>query len=137
MHFDEKILKFYRGLTIADPLPPRVEVMNPYASKEAMRLCREFYGRFYRDDIRRYLIVGINPGRYGAGLTGIPFTDPVKLEQRFGIANSFPKKNRIIRRLYLCHDRCLWRGREVLWKILYQFNLSPRVRHGREEPQLL
>ena len=95
MHFDEKILKFYRGLTIADPLPPRVEVMNPYASKEAMRLCREFYGRFYRDDIRRYLIVGINPGRYGAGLTGIPFTDPVKLEQRFGIANSFPKKTEL------------------------------------------
>ncbi len=38
------------------------------------------------------MIVGINPGRYGAGITGIPFTDPIKLESAFGIANTLPKK---------------------------------------------
>jgi hypothetical protein len=38
------------------------------------------------------VIIGINPGRFGAGLTGIPFTDPIKLETICGIKNDLPKK---------------------------------------------
>jgi hypothetical protein len=57
-----------------------------------MDVCRKFYGRFYNDDRKRYVILGINPGRYGAGVTGIPFTDPIKLETLFGIPNDLPKK---------------------------------------------
>ncbi|MFI5224347.1 MAG: DUF4918 domain-containing protein, partial [Nitrospirales bacterium] len=38
------------------------------------------------------LILGINPGRLGAGLTGIPFTDPLKLQNICGIENTLPKK---------------------------------------------
>jgi Domain of unknown function (DUF4918) len=38
------------------------------------------------------MIIGINPGRFGAGLTGIPFTDPIKLETICGIKNDLPKK---------------------------------------------
>ena len=40
-------------------------------------------------------MMGINPGRMGAGLTGIPFTDPVELELNCGIENSFPKKSEL------------------------------------------
>lgn len=38
------------------------------------------------------MIIGINPGRFGAGLTGIPFTDPIKLETICDIKNDLPKK---------------------------------------------
>jgi hypothetical protein len=38
------------------------------------------------------MIIGINPGRFGAGLTGIPFIDPIKLESLCGIKNDLPKK---------------------------------------------
>ena len=37
-------------------------------------------------------MLGINPGRLGAGLTGVPFTDPVNLEKNCGIPNAFAKK---------------------------------------------
>lgn len=40
------------------------------------------------------MIIGINPGRFGGGITGIPFTDPIKLEE-LGIHNSLPKKREL------------------------------------------
>jgi len=39
--------------------------------------------------------MGINPGRLGGGTTGIPFTDPVKLEKICSIPNSLPKKTEL------------------------------------------
>ena len=57
-----------------------------------MEVCKIFYKKFYNDRNKRVLILGINPGRYGAGITGIPFTDPIKLETLFGISNDLPKK---------------------------------------------
>lgn len=95
MVFGKKVLKFYRTLHIDDPLPDGVEAMNPYQRQASLKVCRDFYEMFYHDDLKRYLILGINPGRNGAGITGIPFTDPVKLEQRFGISNSFQKKTEL------------------------------------------
>lgn len=92
MTFAEKVLKFYRNLNIDDTLPAGVGVMNPYADPASMEVCRKFYTKFYNDTTERFLIVGINPGRYGAGITGIPFTDPIKLESAFGIANTLQKK---------------------------------------------
>lgn len=92
MSFSEKVLKFYKELNIGHPLPEGVEIMNPYKDEICMEVCRRFYNKFYNDDHKRFVILGINPGRYGAGLTGIPFTDPIKLEKLFGIENAFPKK---------------------------------------------
>jgi hypothetical protein len=92
MTFGEKILAFYSNLQIDSPLPKGVEVMNPYQDQTCLRVCRAFYKRYYHDTRERFLVLGINPGRYGAGLTGIPFTDPIKLESVFGIENPFPKK---------------------------------------------
>lgn len=92
MDFGKSVLKFYRSIRITEPLPAGVEVMNPYQSNAAYKVCQAFYERFYNDNLKRYLILGINPGRYGAGITGIPFTDPIKLETRFDIPNNFQKK---------------------------------------------
>jgi len=36
--------------------------------------------------------IGINPGRFGGGITGIPFTDPMRLQNICGIENNFKKK---------------------------------------------
>jgi hypothetical protein len=78
-----------------DPLPDGIEVLNPYQDAATFDGCRKFYSKFYNDYLKRFLILGINPGRFGAGLTGVPFTDPVKLESVFGIENHFPKKREL------------------------------------------
>ena len=67
-------------------------MLNPYHDKTVYTLCELFYNKYYSDDNQRQLILGINPGRFGAGLTGIPFTDPIKLEKYCNIPNTLQKK---------------------------------------------
>jgi hypothetical protein len=90
--FAERILQFYKKLSIKEQLPPGVDVLNPYADKKTFELCEKFYLKFYNDERERTMVIGINPGRFGAGLTGIPFIDPPKLELACGIENDLPKK---------------------------------------------
>jgi hypothetical protein len=90
--FADRVLTFYQQLEIKERLPKGVEILNPYQDKKAFELCTLFYKKYYSDAEQRTIILGINPGRFGGGITGIPFTDPVKLEKICGIANDLPRK---------------------------------------------
>jgi len=46
---------------------------------------QKFYQKYYNDDNQRKFIIGINPSRHGAGVTGVPFTDTKRLESVCGI----------------------------------------------------
>lgn len=89
--FADRVLAFFLQLRIKTSLPKDVEVLNPYQNDQVFELCRLFYKKYYDDPGQRFLIIGINPGRLGAGLTGIPFTDPIKLVTYCGIQNSLPR----------------------------------------------
>lgn len=61
-------------------LPPDIRLIDPYKeNSQVMEIAGLFYNKFYNDDKIRLLMLGINPGRFGAGITGIPFTDPKRL----------------------------------------------------------
>jgi hypothetical protein len=92
MTFAQRILTFYKQLSITGKLPKGVEVLNPYQDDKAFELCKQFYTKYYDDQNKRRIIMGINPGRFGGGITGIPFTDPIKLENICGIPNDLQKK---------------------------------------------
>ncbi len=81
MTFAEKIIDFNNQLHYTgSALPPGIRIMNPFREyPEARRVSEIFYRKYYSDINTRHLILGINPGRFGAGLTGIPFTDPKRL----------------------------------------------------------
>ncbi|MCZ2101212.1 MAG: DUF4918 family protein [Chitinophagales bacterium] len=82
MKVSEKILKFLAEVTFTGKLPKGIEVMTPYSdSKEVWDICQTFYNKYYDDENPRKLILGINPGRLGAGSTGIPFTDTKRLNE--------------------------------------------------------
>ena len=83
---------FYADLKIDNKIPKGIDVMNPYLEDYTLELCKKFYNKYYNDDGQRTLLVGINPGRFGSGMTGVSFTDPIKLETICGIPNTFPKK---------------------------------------------
>jgi hypothetical protein len=87
-----RIQNFYKSLFIEEDLPSGIEVMNPYEKPKVMEVCAQFYNKYFDDSNGRRLILGINPGRFGAGITGIPFTDPVRLQKVCGIDNDFQKK---------------------------------------------
>lgn len=85
------ILDFYRHLDLDENLlPAKVRVMNPYLenNEEVDRLLETYYRKYYNDQAPRGLILGINPGRLGAGQTGIPFTDTPALREHCGIETS-------------------------------------------------
>lgn len=84
--FGEQVLAFNAGLHFDAPLPPGIEVMNPFlGSACAQAASAAFYRKYYADHRERHIILGINPGRFGAGLTGVPFTDPKRLADACGI----------------------------------------------------
>ena len=84
--FGEQVLAFNAGLSFDAPLPPGIEVMNPFqGSPCALAASAAFYRKYYADHRERHIILGINPGRFGAGLTGVPFTDPKRLSAACGI----------------------------------------------------
>ncbi|MBK5279074.1 MAG: DUF4918 family protein [Bacteroidia bacterium] len=95
MTFGEKVLNFNKSLSLKAKLPNGVVVMNPFQDDYAFSLCQRFYTQFYSDSQQRHIILGINPGRLGGGVTGIPFTDPVKLENFCSINNTFEKKTEL------------------------------------------
>jgi hypothetical protein len=82
MTFADKVIAFNRELTYTGkPLPPGIRIMNPFQEDaQVMRIVEAFYHKYYNDDKPRHIIIGINPGRFGGGLTGIPFTDPKRLQ---------------------------------------------------------
>ena len=65
--------------------------MNPFQKEEAWQIAESFYQKFYNDVHPRKFIFGINPGRFCGGVTGIPFTDPIRLESDCGIQERFRK----------------------------------------------
>ena len=95
MYFSRKVLAYYEYLDSPVGLPDGVEVMNPYSNPEVQHVLEAFYTNYYQDNKKRKLILGINPGRLGAGITGIPFTDPIRLEKDCDISNDFVKKGEL------------------------------------------
>lgn len=84
--FAQKVIRFNADLVFSDSLPPEIGIMNPFKENGCATLASSiFYKKFYNDHSRRGIILGINPGRFGAGITGVPFTDPLHLAASCGI----------------------------------------------------
>lgn len=84
--FAERVIAFNRDLVYHGQLPAGFNVLNPYLDNpETMVVMTKFYRRYYNDKLPRKFIVGINPGRHGAGVTGVPFTDTKRLMSECGI----------------------------------------------------
>ncbi len=84
--FADKIIEFNQSLSFDLRLPEGFQVMNPFLDNpETMSVMKEFYTKFYNDSNPRKFIIGINPSRKGAGVTGVPFTDTKRLLSDCGI----------------------------------------------------
>jgi hypothetical protein len=78
--FADKVISFNKQLDFSGDLPGNIKIMNPFKNNgAAIPTTIEFYKKYYNDTNSRRIILGINPGRFGAGITGIPFTDPKRV----------------------------------------------------------
>lgn len=82
----DKIITFNEKLHFSHHLPEGFALVNPFRDNpETMKVMAQFYQKFYRDSNPRKFIIGINPSRHGAGITGVPFTDTKRLHSVCGI----------------------------------------------------
>lgn len=85
----DRLLPLIDGLSLKDVrLPAGVQVLDPMHgphAAEVRRIVHLFHRRFFADERPRLLMLGINPGRLGAGSTGICFTDTKRCESDLGI----------------------------------------------------
>ncbi len=90
--FADRAIHFYNDLQINTSLPAGSEILNPYENQAVKDIVTSFFTRFYDDQQDRVILLGINPGRFGAGITGITFTDPIRLEEDCQLPNGFEKR---------------------------------------------
>ncbi|EPD27375.1 protein of unknown function [Capnocytophaga granulosa] len=82
----QRIIAFNKSLQYTGKLPEGFAVLNPYLDNpETLQVMTSFYDKYYNDLVSRKFIIGINPSRHGAGVTGVPFTDTKHLENDCGI----------------------------------------------------
>ena len=94
MTFASRAYRFYTSLR-APSVPRGISVMNPYAERTTLRCVRAFLEKYFDDSRPRVLVFGINPGRFGAGITGVTFTDPLALADFCGIPNALSRKREL------------------------------------------
>lgn len=86
LRFADRVIYFNRELVFRGNLPDNFQVINPFIDNpETMVVMSRFYHKYYNDNKQRRLILGINPSRKGAGVTGVPFTDTKRLATVCGI----------------------------------------------------
>ena len=124
MNFADKMLAFIQELRFPAALPDGIEVMTPFDNAETMSACRSFYQKFYSDKQQRRMIIGINPGRFGGGVTGIPFTDPIRLQNDCGIENDWIKKQELSS-LYIYEMIKAFGGTDIFYRQFYVTAVSP------------
>ncbi|WP_026464246.1 uracil-DNA glycosylase family protein [Adhaeribacter aquaticus] len=87
--FADRVIAFNKSLHFTGPLPPGIRILNPFQEDPAIiPIYSEFYQKYYQDNNARHLILGINPGRFGGGVTGVPFTDSKRLKRECQLAYS-------------------------------------------------
>lgn len=80
-----KLIGFYLSIKPPLNLPPGIEILFPQKDKQVRELVKKFFEKYFNDDHPRHLLLGINPGRFGAGITGVNFTAPKQLKELCGI----------------------------------------------------
>ncbi len=83
----KQLYGFYKNLQPPKSLPDSIEWLYPQQDEKVMTIVQEFFQKFYNDTEPRTLILGINPGRFGAGVTGVNFTASKQLQENCGITS--------------------------------------------------
>ncbi|MBK7873114.1 MAG: DUF4918 family protein [Saprospiraceae bacterium] len=124
MTFAQQVLQFNLSLPPSLKVPTGIEVLFPYEASETIQAMTTFYEKYYNDQEQRIFIFGINPGRFGAGVTGVPFTDPIRLVEECNISNNFQKKPELSS-VFVYEFIHAFGGLEAFYKKFYITSLSP------------
>ncbi|MCX6139479.1 MAG: DUF4918 family protein [Candidatus Kapabacteria bacterium] len=126
------IEQFLTSLQFDGDLPNGIEVLDPYANTETCRVVHEMVKRYYQDGHPRLGVWGINPGRFGAGITGLSFTDPWAVSNLLGINTTLTGRRELSAEfISMVIER--YGGPTVFYRDVYMCALSPLgfVKNGK------
>lgn len=95
MLLSDKLTGFYWRLQPPQKLPKGIDVLFPHTQPEVKAIIKTFFTKYYSGHATPGLIFGINPGRLGAGITGINFTAPRQLSKHCGIHHPFNESSEL------------------------------------------
>jgi len=130
--FADRLLHFLTTFPAPPVLPDEVLALNPYQEPAVAKLLTQFGQKFYADQRPRVALLGINPGRFGAGRTGVAFTDPAALAGACSIPNELPQHPELSSQfVYRVIDAL--GGPAAFYQDFYLGSLYPLVlmRHGK------
>jgi hypothetical protein len=122
--FGERYVEWLTSLRYPAALPNGIAILDPYRQPEVRAAVTRFAARFYSDSNARIGIFGINPGRFGAGVTGIVFTDPVVLRDVCGIPNTLGDR-RELSATFVYQTIGAFGGAEAFYRSFYLSALCP------------
>ncbi len=95
MSFADQVIQYHQSLTPDWNIPNPYQLLFPFGNPATWDSFCKFFQKYYTDDQPRKFLFGINPGRFGAGITGVPFTDPIRLQEVCHIENNFKKRSEL------------------------------------------
>jgi hypothetical protein len=122
--FGDRAFRFYTTLELRNRLPRGVVALNPYRTPRIRDYIRLFLRKFFSDNHKRVLVFGINPGRFGACITGVTFTDPIALETFCGVPNNLLKK-RELSSVFIYEFIKFWGGPKKFYRDFFLTAVSP------------
>lgn len=122
--YADNIINFYKTIRPPSSLPKGIDVLYPQKQKEVIALVEQFYKKYYSDNNQRTLLFGINPGRFGAGVTGINFTAPKQLKENCGIGHSL-KMHSELSAEFIYEAIETYGGVEKFYKSFFITSISP------------
>ncbi len=128
----DKIIDFYLSLKPPAGLPAYVEVLFPHSQPEVKAIIKMFFSKYYGDNKKRRLIFGINPGRFGAGITGINFTAPKQLSGHCKISHPFGQSSELSAE-FIYEMIEAYGGVKKFYQDVFLTSISPLgyVKHGK------
>lgn len=130
--FASQLFAFYKQLTPPADLPAGVEVLYPQQHPEVMQLVKQFLNKYFSDNNSRRLMLGINPGRLGAGVTGVNFTAPRQLQHCCGIEHQLGNSSELSAE-FIYEMISHYGGVEAFYKDWFIGSVCPLgfVKHGK------
>ncbi len=91
----ENLFQFYTSLRPDIDLPNGVQWLYPQQNSEVLAVVQQFLTNYFNNTHKRSLLLGINPGRFGAGVTGVNFTAAKQLTEVCGILHPFKQRSEL------------------------------------------
>ncbi len=91
----DQLFEFYASLKPAQKLPGDVQWLYPQQHSDVLMVVKRFLDKYFNDTGERRLLLGINPGRFGAGITGVNFTAAKQLTEECGIEHPFGSRSEL------------------------------------------